>query len=221
MPVMTSLDELLAASAALHQHLCPRQVLGVRIGLLAGRLLAIDVPRTDKRLLTIVETDGCAADGIAVATGCWVGRRTLRIEDYGKVAATVIDTVTGRAVRVTPLPESRDRAPTYAPAATNRWEAQLYGYQRMPDALLLRWQEVTLTVPLEAIISTAAARAVCGACGEEIINQREVLSADRILCRACQGPAYYRLTHASFPTVTASLPPAVTDAGEDMVLTRQ
>ena len=31
------LDELLALSAALHRHLCPRQVLGARMGLLAGR----------------------------------------------------------------------------------------------------------------------------------------------------------------------------------------
>ncbi len=33
---MTSLDELLSRSAALHKHLCPRQVLGVRMGMLAG-----------------------------------------------------------------------------------------------------------------------------------------------------------------------------------------
>ena len=76
-----SLDKLLLACAALHHHLCPRQVLGVRMGMLAGELLDLDLPQGDKRLLTIVETDGCGADGIAVATGCWVGRRTMRVED--------------------------------------------------------------------------------------------------------------------------------------------
>jgi formylmethanofuran dehydrogenase subunit E len=45
-------------------------------------------------LLTILETDGCAADGVSAATGCWVGRRTLRVEDFGKVAATFVDTQT-------------------------------------------------------------------------------------------------------------------------------
>ena len=85
---MTPLTELLKESAALHRHLCPRQVLGVRMGLLAAEVMGLDLPQTDKRLLTIIETDGCAADGISVATGCWVGRRTLRVEDYGKVAAT-------------------------------------------------------------------------------------------------------------------------------------
>lgn len=50
---MRSLSELLGASAALHRHLCPRQVLGVRMGVWAGELLGLDVPQADKRLLTI------------------------------------------------------------------------------------------------------------------------------------------------------------------------
>src|SRR5439155_26987565 len=89
------LDECLAATAALRHHLCPRQVIGARMGLLAGELLGLELPQADKRLLVIVETDGCAADGVAVACNCWVGRRTLRVEDYGKVAATFVDTHTG------------------------------------------------------------------------------------------------------------------------------
>ncbi len=83
---MKTLDELLAASAALHRHLCPRQVLGVQMGRLAAELLQLELPQSDKRLLTIVETDGCFSTGVSVATNCWVGRRTLRVEDYGKVA---------------------------------------------------------------------------------------------------------------------------------------
>ncbi|MCQ3978482.1 MAG: formylmethanofuran dehydrogenase, partial [Anaerolineae bacterium] len=76
---MPTFEELLYQSAVLHQHLCPRQVLGVRIGLAAGRWLGLEVPQSDKRLLTIVETDGCLIDGLAVATGCRVGRRTMRV----------------------------------------------------------------------------------------------------------------------------------------------
>ena len=76
---MTLLEELLAQSAEHHKHLCPRQVLGVRMGLYAGDLLGLDLPQTRKRLLTIMETDGCGADGVSVATNCWVGRRTMRI----------------------------------------------------------------------------------------------------------------------------------------------
>jgi formylmethanofuran dehydrogenase subunit E len=192
MPPMTRLGDLLAASAALHQHLCPRQVLGVRMGLLAGQLLDVDVPRTDKRLLTIVETDGCAADGVAVATGCRVGRRTLRVEDYGKVAATVVDTLTERAIRVLPSRMSRTLAAAYAPGITDRWQVQLVGYQRMPDDLLMAWHEVELVQPLAAILSSPGARSTCAWCGEEILNEREVMRAGERVCRTCAGDSYYR-----------------------------
>ena len=85
---MHNLDDCLRASAAHHHQLCPRQVLGGRIGLLGGELLGLELPRRDKRLLVIFETDGCAVDGVIAATGCTPGHRTLRIEDYGKVAGT-------------------------------------------------------------------------------------------------------------------------------------
>lgn len=104
------LAQLLAQSAALHRHLCPRQVLGVRMGMFAAALLGVPAPQPDKRILTIVETDGCFSDGIAVALNCWVGRRTMRVEDYGKVAATVVDTRTERAICLAPHPQARSAA---------------------------------------------------------------------------------------------------------------
>lgn len=188
---MSTFEQLLQRSAALHQHLCPRQVLGVRMALLGGRLLGLDVPQADKRLLTIIETDGCAADGVAVAAGCWVGRRTLRVLDFGKVAATFIDTFTGRAVRVLPGPRSRKLARTYAPEATSRWEAYLLGYQRIPDEELLVVQDVVLAVSLEKLLSKDGYRMTCQICGEEIINEREVIREGSVLCRACAGERYY------------------------------
>ncbi len=44
---MKCLRELLDVSAARHQHLCPRQVIGVRMGMLGGRWLAIDLLQQD------------------------------------------------------------------------------------------------------------------------------------------------------------------------------
>ncbi|MEJ2560423.1 MAG: FmdE family protein [Anaerolineae bacterium] len=187
------IEELVRRSAALHRHLCPRQVLGVRIGLHGGAVLGLDVPRTDKRLRVFVETDGCGAGGISVVTGCSVGRRTLRVLDFGKLAATLVDTQTGQAVRVVPRPGIRETAWRYAPMAPNRWKAQLEGYQVMPEGELLLAQPVTLTGPLEQLIGRPGLRAVCEACGEEIMNGREVVREEMVLCRACAGEAYYRL----------------------------
>lgn len=181
----------LEQSAVLHHHLCPRQVLGVRMGLLAGKLLGLELPQPKKRLLTIVETDGCFTDGVSVATNCWVGQRTLRVEDLGKVAATFVDTRTETAVRLSPSPQARQLAPAYAPEAKNRWQGYLLGYQRIPDETLFLFQPVQLNVPVSQLISRAGARVICDRCGEEIINERQVVQGTKLLCRACAGYGYY------------------------------
>lgn len=161
------------------------------MGLYAGALLELDLPRADKRLFTFVETDGCFADGVAAATGCWLGRRTLRLVDYGMVAATFVDTQTEQAIRVWPHPLARQQAAAYAPVAASRWHAQLAAYQSMPAAALLCARPVVLTVSLAAIISRAGARVNCTVCGEEIINEREVLLDGQPFCRGCADGSYY------------------------------
>jgi len=185
------LHSLLHACASTHHHLCPRQVLGVRMGLLAGEWLGLELPRRDKRLLAIIETDGCLIDGVAVATGCRVGRRTMRVLDFGKMAATFVDIPSERALRVTPHPNCRAAAAHYAPEATSRWEAYLIGYQRMPDGVLLVAEAVTLTTPLARLLSREGHRVCCDVCGEEIFNEREVHPAGKPVCRACAGECYY------------------------------
>ena len=185
------LKTLLELSAARHKHLCPRQVLGVRIGLAGAAALGLDAPRNDKRMLVILETDGCYADGVEVATGATIGHRTLRVVDYGKVAATFVDVKTGAAVRVAPRLDARQQASSYVPEERRRYFAQLKGYQVIPDNELLMVQEVHLTTPVEDLISRPGVRVNCAICGEEIINEREVWRQETPLCQACAGPAYY------------------------------
>ena len=197
---MIDLNAILAQSAELHKHLCPRQVLGARMGLFAGDLLGLTLPQSRKRLLTIMETDGCGADGVSVATNCWVGRRTMRIEDYGKMAATFVDTRTETAVRVYPHPQCREVARHYAPEAKNKWESYLLGYQRMPVAELLVYQAVQLRQSVKDIISKPGMRTLCDKCGEEILNQREILSHGMTLCKGCHGDAYYLICDQQLTT---------------------
>ena len=166
-------------------------MLGARIGLLAGRLFEMSLPQPEKRLLAIAETDGCFVDGLSAATGCYVGRRTLRIEDYGKIAVTFVDSRTGQAIRIAPHLNVRELAREYAPSARNKWEAQLIGYQHIPDELLLHWQVVELTVSIKQIIGRAGKRVNCEICGEEIINQREVIREGSMMCKSCAGESYF------------------------------
>ena len=186
------LKKMLAQTSALHKHLCPRQVLGVRIGLYATEILSLELPQKDKRLLAFVETDGCFADGVSAATGCTMGHRTMRLVDYGKVAVTFVDTHDGRAVRLSPAPEARLRAVAAAPAAANRWQAQLEAYQTLQDEDLLSLREVRLNLDLDAIVGKPGMRVNCSACGEEILNQRGLERDGQTICQSCAGESYWR-----------------------------
>ena len=198
-PSESVLRPLLEESAARPNHLCPRQVLGVRLGLRG--LLALDLidethppfDNKNKCLLTIVEMDGCGADGISVATDCQVGRRTMRVLDYGKMAATLIDTKTERAVRVWPRLDIRQTAQRYVPDAHSRWHAYLEAYQLIPDEELLHIQPVELTQSLVEILSRPNLRTNCNQCGEEVMNERELMVNGRTLCQSCAGNSYYNI----------------------------
>ena len=109
---MESLDELLRQAEAAHGHLCAGQVLGVRMALLGLARLGIADPRgaDRKRLVTYVEIDRCATDAIALVTGCRLGKRALKFRDWGKMAATFVDLVSGRAIRIVALENSRELA---------------------------------------------------------------------------------------------------------------
>lgn len=194
---MTQLDELLQASAVLHNHLCPRQVLGVRMGMYAAEILRIECPQPKKRLFTFVETDGCFADGVAVATGCTLGHRTLRLMDYGKVAATFVDTDSEQSIRIRPRLDVRSRAALCKPDERSRWHSQLEAYQVMPLAELFEVEVVSISLSLEDIISRPGVRVNCSICGEEILNEREFVIEGSVLCRACAGDGYYHAVTVS------------------------
>ncbi len=191
------ISDLLRQSSARHDHLCPRQVLGVQIGLAGLMTLGLESPINKSTALIIIESDGCFADGIEVATGAAIGHRTLRVNDFGKMAATFADIKTGRAIRISPELNVRERALIYAPDEPRRYFAQLQGYQVMPDKELLRIQEVVLNPTLEELISKPLARVTCDYCGEEIINEREVVRDGVKLCRTCANEGYYLIKPVS------------------------
>ena len=87
---MKLLNEYLIEAEQNHGHMCPGQVLGVRMAMLGCRLIRIEEPKVGKRLIVFVEIDRCAADAINTVTGCRLGKRTLKYRDFGKLAATFL-----------------------------------------------------------------------------------------------------------------------------------
>jgi formylmethanofuran dehydrogenase subunit E len=91
---MKPFSELLASSAKAHGHLCPGQVVGVRMAMLGCRLIGLEDPthpQQIKKLIVYAEMDRCAADAVAHVTGAKLGRRSLKFVDYGIMAASFLN----------------------------------------------------------------------------------------------------------------------------------
>jgi formylmethanofuran dehydrogenase subunit E len=191
---MKSLEEYLLLAAQDYGHMCPGQVLGVRMAMLGLRKLGIDEPvQQRKRLLTFVEIDRCATDAVSLVTGCRLGKRSLKYLDYGKVAATFVDLETHRAVRVAARDDARAKAKGMFPGLADLSQQQLEAYKVMGDADLftVHWVRVKLTP--EDLPERPRSRVTCEQCGEGINDGRDQRVEGRILCRNCAGESYYEI----------------------------
>ena len=190
---METLEELLERAEHSHGHMCAGQVLGVRMAVLGCQRVGVQEPRgrDRKSLLVFVEIDRCAADAINTVTGCRLGKRTLKFHDYGKLAATFLNTKTNEAVRVVALDEARDAADRCFPEIDNRYARQLQAYKLLPDEELFKIERVTVNVASEDQPGRPVSRVRCDECGEGINDRREIIRDDHTLCRACAGDAYY------------------------------
>ena len=190
---MKSLDDYLRDAEQAHGHLCAGQVLGVRMAMLGLQKLGIDDPSGSdrKRLVTFVEIDRCATDAVAVVTGCRLGKRALKFRDWGKMAATFVDTSTGRAIRVAAKESSKALAKRMHPELESKNQQQMLAYREISDDDLFTAKWVKVELHPEEFPGYKGERVVCDECGEGINFRREVNREGRVLCRSCAGERYY------------------------------
>ena len=182
-------DDLLEEAIGFHGHLCPGQVLGVRMAMAGCREVGIPLPRqVGKGLVVFVEIDRCATDAIQALTGVSLGKRTLKHLDYGKMAATFVNVASRTAARVSARDDARALAVLFAPYESDPRKAQIAAYRVMPEPDLLRIEPVVVN---PGWLDRRRVRVFCAECGEGINYQREVMANGRTLCRPCGGERYY------------------------------
>jgi len=202
------LDELLREAEVAHGHLCAGQVLGVRMAMLAMRELGVGDPRVRvlengelnpdrKRLVTFVEIDRCATDAIGVVTGCRVGKRALKLRDFGKMAATFVDLYAKlegddyKGLRVVALESSKALAKELYPELGKN-EQQMKAYREMPDKDLFAAEWVRVALPASEFPGYKGERVVCAKCGEGVNFDRFVERDGVRVCLGCAEGVYYR-----------------------------
>lgn len=170
---------------------CAGLVLGTRLAMAGVDALGIAAPDLAKRLIVVSETDRCALDGIQAVTGCRLSKHTLRLLDYGKVAATFIDEWTSIAVRVGVRGDLRERV-GQGENADDRHGMQRQAYGTWAAADLFEVRTARFTLPEFDRPGSPRRRRLCEACGEEVSDGREVETESGARCRPCAAPPEQR-----------------------------
>jgi len=189
-------EELLAASVKDHGHLCPGQVIGVRMAMLGCRLIGLEEPASPeqiKKLIVYVEMDRCAADAVAFVSGAKLGRRSLKFMDYGIMAATFLNLETSEAFRVISTEESRDLVDSYAPEIQEKTAKETEAYKRMPDNLLFKVQKVKVAPSEFDLPGPTRKKTTCSRCGQVVRDNKEATIDGKPYCRPCTDVGYFKI----------------------------
>lgn len=182
---MKTVRDYLEKAEAYHGHICSGQILGVRMVLMGMRLLGYGPDDDLSDLVVFLETDRCVADAAYVVTGITVGRRRIKMDDYGKTALSLLDLKTGRAYRL--CVKTSDRPPHEALK-----DEQLAFWEKYADEDLFSRQEVAIELGDGELPGPPVSVVVCEACGEDVLDRKEVYKDGRPFCKACAQGAYYR-----------------------------
>jgi formylmethanofuran dehydrogenase subunit E len=169
------------------------------MALLGCSLLGLDDPRGKdrKRLIVWVEIDRCMADALGAVTGARLGKRSLKYLDYGKVAATFLNTESGIAFRLAALDSSRALADERYPQIESKKERQLRAYREATDRELFKVERVRVAYNELDAPGRPRARVTCVKCLEGVNDGREERGANgEIFCRPCALGGYYKPVEA-------------------------
>ena len=177
-----TLDSCLAIAEALHGDICAGLTIGTRMVIAGLRAIGIEDPKGKdrKKLIVFVEIDRCATDAIMAITGCRPGKRTMKIYDHGKMAATFLNLETGKAVRLT----VKEKEEGQDAAGENP-------YLTLPDEKLLTIEAVAVSLPPQDMPGKPIRVVKCDVCGERVMDMREEVVDGRTLCRPCARDKRY------------------------------
>jgi len=177
-------NECLETAKNFHGEACAGIKMGSRIAILGLEAIGITDPKGANRkdFMVYVESDRCASDAILAITGCHPGKRTLKVFNYGKMAATFVNLKTGKAVRVSSKNREGDVVTTREMIEKN---PRGDDYLMVSDEELFDVKEVVVDIPEGELPGKPARIITCGSCGERVMDMRDVNIDGKYYCIPC------------------------------------
>lgn len=180
---LNNYEAMLKIAGEFHGDTCQGISIGTRMAMCGLKRIGILDPKgaDRKKLIVFVEIDRCTTDAIMALTGCRPGKRTMKIFDYGKMAATFHNLETQQSVRVA----MRSKGKT--------GNNELLDYKATPDEQLFLIKDVQIALRPEDLPGRPLRTCPCARCGSNIMDGREVAVGGETLCKPCAaGADYYR-----------------------------
>lgn len=179
-------EEDLRKTHEFHGHICAGMIIGVRLARAGLAYLGIEDPAKNRDFMVYCEIDRCLTDAVQCVTGLSLGKRRLKIREYGKMAASFVDMNTGRGVRLVCFghinaPEGADLVAFWS------------GFR---DDEIFKTEPVFIEIPPEDKPGKPIRAVVCDVCGEKIMDAKDVLVDGKTMCRACAYGSYYEKQQA-------------------------
>jgi formylmethanofuran dehydrogenase subunit E len=186
----------IAETIAFHGHSCP----GLAIGIRAAELALQEMKDVDQaHLVCVTETDMCGVDAIQFLTGCTYGKGNLIHLDYGKMAFSFHDRISGKGVRL--LFKQLDQGGIDS-ELTELMSKNMQGLLTPEEQIRLQkmraeMQQRLMNLPVEELFSVEALNSppprparvlqslVCEECGENTMESRTRRFAGKTLCIPC------------------------------------
>jgi len=179
-------NECLETAKNFHGEACTGIKMGSRIAIIGLEAIGIADPKGADRkdFMVYVESDRCASDAILAITGCHPGKRTLKVFNYGKMAATFVNLKTGKAVRVSAKNREGDVVTTREMIEKN---PRGDDYLMVADEELFDVREVTVNIPEGELPGKPARIVTCVSCGERVMDMRDVSIDGKYYCIPCNS----------------------------------
>ena len=179
--------EALEAVVEYHGHVCMGQLLGVHI---AHRGMDEIGTADPKEMIVFVENDRCIADAIQILTGTRLGRRTMKLVNYGKMAATFYNTETEKAVRVSVSQGLNDIVGKISEDREEK-QRQFDSILEAPSDDVVDVRPVTVEILPKDMPGRPKRTVMCSRCGEKVMDGKDFESSDGPQCYSCHYGAYY------------------------------
>ncbi|MDR2873837.1 MAG: FmdE family protein [Methanobrevibacter sp.] len=176
--------EQLAKVEKFHGHLCGGILMGTKMTMHALEYLGMKLNEKNKDLLVFVEIDRCMADAVQIVSGCTIGKRTLKLLDYGRFAATFYKISSGEGVRIIDNDIQNQNEEESKEHLINR-------LSNTPNEELFTVRRVKLRLKKSDFPGKDFSKIRCPICNEIVKDDKYVVRNGVGICKACAKESYY------------------------------